>query len=54
LVWTHRARVDVDVGIELDVSNPQTARFQQGTDRGTRETFADRGNDSSCHENVFG
>src|SRR5260370_9181147 len=49
----HRARIDVDVGIKFDQRYPQTARFQQASDRGRRQAFAQTGHHTPCYEDVF-
>ena len=51
---THRARVDVDVGIELDVGDPDAAGFENGPQRRGGDAFAQRGHDTACNEYEFG
>ena len=36
----HRARIDIQIGIELHQVDAQTARLQQAADRRGRQTFA--------------
>ena len=53
LVRAHRARVDVDVRVELHVRDAQAARLEQRSDRGAREPLADRGDDPAGDEHVL-
>ena len=46
----HRARVDVDVGVELEHRDAQPARFEQCGDRGGGDPFTQRGHDAASHE----
>ena len=54
LIRTHRARIDVDVRIELLQAHAQTAMFEQHADRGAGETFAQRTNHAAGNENMLG
>jgi hypothetical protein len=54
LEWTHRPRVDVDVGIELEVGDPDTAGFENGPQRRGGDALAQRGHDTACNEYEFG
>ena len=49
----HRARIDVEVRIELDQRHVQPARFEQAADRRRRQAFAQTGNHATRYENVF-
>ena len=40
LVGRHRARIDVEIGIELAEAHGVAARLQQRAERGRRETLA--------------
>ena len=42
LEGAHGARIDVDVGIELDHGDLEAARFEQGRQRGRGDAFAQR------------
>ena len=50
LVGRHRARVDVDVGVELLQRDGQPARDQQLADRGGGDALAERGDDAAGDE----
>ncbi len=54
LEGAHRARVDVDVGVELEVGDLDAAGFENGPQRRGGDAFAQRGHDTTCNENVFG
>jgi len=54
LVGAHRAWIDVDVRIQLDVRDLEAARFHQGADRRGAEALADRRNNPARHEHEFG
>ena len=38
----HRARIDVDVGIELDHADRKPTCFENGAEAGRRDAFAER------------
>ena len=50
LVGGHRARVDVDVGVELLQPNGQAPRDQQASERGRRDALTQRGDDPAGDE----
>ena len=50
LVGRHRARVDVDVGVELLQADGQPARDEQAPDRSGGDALAERGDDAAGHE----
>ena len=54
LVGRHRARVDVDVGVELLQADGQPARDEQTPDRGRGDALAERGDDAAGHEDEPG
>ena len=54
LVGRHRARVDVDVGVELLQADGQPARDEQASDRGRGDPLAERGDDAAGHEDEPG
>ena len=49
----HRARIDVEVGVELLDAHGQTAQLQKRTECGSRQAFAQRRDHSARHEDVF-
>jgi hypothetical protein len=53
LVGAHRARVDVQVGVELLDAHLEAAAFEQRAEGRGGEAFAERGDDSSGDENIF-
>ena len=54
LVGRHRARVDVDVRVELLQADGQPARDQQAPDRGRRDALPERGHDAAGDEDEPG
>ena len=50
----HRPGIDVEVGVELLHGHPQPARAEQATEAGGGEPLAERGGDSTRHEDVLG
>ena len=54
LVGAHRARIDVDVRIELLHADGQPALFEQHADRSAGQSLAERTNDAAGHEDMFG
>ena len=53
LEWVHRARIDVDVRVELLHRDPKPTRLEETTERGSGEALAERGGHSSRYEDVF-
>jgi len=53
LVGAHRARVDVDIRIELLHPHRKAALFEQHADRRTRESLAQGAYDATSNEYVF-
>ena len=49
----HRARIDVDVRVELLERDPQAAELEQPTERGRGQPLAERAGHPSRHENVL-
>ncbi len=54
LEGVHRARVDVEVGVELLHHHAQSASGEEVAEAGCRQTLPQRGNDTARHENVPG
>ncbi len=54
LVRRHRPRIDVDVGVELEVGDAKAARLHERADRGGSEPLADGADDASGHEDELG
>ena len=54
LEGAHRARIDVDVGIELEMGDFDAAGFQNGPQRRGGDAFAQGGHDTTRNKNVFG
>src|ERR1051326_3896779 len=50
----HRARVDVDVRVHLEMRHAEPAAFQQRADRRGGESLAERGNHAAGYEDEFG
>ncbi len=50
----HRARVDVEIRVELLHRDPQAAGLEQGAEAGGRQTLAERGGDAAGDEEVLG
>ena len=53
LIRAHRARVDVDVRVELLQRDAVAVAFEQRADRGGRQALAERRHDAAGHEDVF-
>ncbi len=51
---THRAGVDVDVGVGLDDRDGEPARLEQRADRRRRDTLSQRRDDAARHEDELG
>src|SRR3546814_15215069 len=47
----HRACIDVDVGVELDHADLESARLQHSTQRSGRDTFTERGHHAPGDKN---
>ncbi len=47
----HRARIDIDVGVELHHRYPQAAGFENGGEGGSGNAFAERRHHPTGHEN---
>ena len=54
LIGAHRARIDVDVRIELLHPDAQAAAFEQHADRGAGQPLAERTDHAAGHENMLG
>src|SRR5437763_12792309 len=50
----HRARVDVDVGVELLHRDPQSPGLEKPAERGGCQTLAERAGNTAGHEYVLG
>ncbi len=50
----HRARIDVDVGIELDQRDLDLARFEDRGERGGGDALAEGGDHPTRHEDILG
>ena len=53
LVRAHRARIHVDIRIELQDGDPQAARLEQAADAGGGDAFAERGGHASGHKDIL-
>ena len=49
----HRARVNVDIRVELDERHAQAPHLQQTPNRRRRQPLAKTGNNAACHKNIF-
>jgi hypothetical protein len=54
LVRRHRARIDVDVRVELLDPDREALRDEESADRGGGDALAERGDHTTCHEDVAG
>jgi len=54
LEGVHRARVDVEIGVELLHHDPQAAQFQQAAEAGCSQSLAEAGGDASGDEEMSG
>ncbi len=54
LVGAHRARIDVDVRVELLHADCEAAGFEQHADGGAGESLSEGANDAAGDEDVFG
>ena len=53
LIRAHRARIDVDIRIELLQGDLVAVTFEQRADRGGGQPLAERRDDAAGHEDVF-
>jgi hypothetical protein len=51
LIRAHRARVDIDVGIELHHGDAEAAGLEDGAERRRRDALAQRGHHTAGYEN---
>jgi hypothetical protein len=54
LEWAHGARIDVDIGIQLEHGDPDAARFKNGAQRCGGNPLAQGRNHAAGNEYVFG
>ncbi len=52
LIRAHRARIDIQIGVELADTNLVPARLKERCQRGSHETFAERRDHAAGDENV--
>ena len=52
LIRAHRARIDIEIGVELAQADRVAARLQEGCERRRRQAFAERGHHAAGDENV--
>ena len=50
----HGARIDVEIGVELDEGDAQAARFENRCERGRRDALAQRGHHTAGDEDELG
>ena len=50
----HGARIDVDVGVELEQRNLEATGFEDGGQGGGGDALAERGHNATGHEDIFG
>lgn len=53
LIGAHRARIDVEVGVELLQDHPQAAVFEEGAECGSGQTFPKRAHNAASNKNIF-
>src|SRR3954468_17253501 len=53
LKWTHRSRIDIEIGIEFLKNDAQPAQLEQRAESGRRQPFAERTDYSTGDENIF-
>ena len=53
LVGAHRARIDVDIRVELLHADAKPALFEQHADGGAGQSFAQRADDAAGNENML-
>ena len=49
----HRARIDVEIGIEFPEVNGESAGFEKAADGRSRDSFSEAGNDDAGDEDVI-
>ena len=54
LVRAHRARVDVEIGIQLEDRNAVAAALEQSPEAGRNDPLADAGDHPASHKDEFG
>ena len=54
LIGAHGARVNVNIGVELEESDLEPARLEDGSQRRGGDAFAQRGHDTAGHKDKFG
>ena len=54
LIGTHGAGIDIDIGVELLSGDFEAAGFEQSSQRGSGDAFAQPGNNTASHKNIFG
>src|SRR3546814_11034001 len=52
LIGTHRARIDVEIGIEFPNAHTETSRLQQCCERSGHQALAKRGDHAAGDENI--
>ena len=52
LIGRHRARIDIEIGVELAQAHGIAARLQEGAERRGSETFSKGGDHAAGDENV--
>ena len=53
LIRRHRARIHVEIRVELDDGDAQPARFQEEADGGGGDSLAERGGDATGDEHIL-
>ena len=51
---THRSRIHIDIGVQLEMGDLETAGFQDRTQRSSGNALTQRGHHSAGDKNVFG
>ena len=54
LEWAHGAWIDVDIGVQLGQGHLEAASFEDSRQRRRRDALAQRGDNATGDENVFG
>ena len=54
LEWRHRARIDIDIRVELHHLHLEPARLEQAADRGGSQPLSERADHTSGYEDIFG
>jgi hypothetical protein len=52
LIRAHRARIDIEIGVELAQADRVAARLQQRAERRRSQTFAQRGDHAAGDEDI--